>query len=260
MVLDGTDNGLNNDLSGNNSDNRLTGLDGNDTLIGQAGNDTLDGGSGGDVLAGGDGYDYYVVDDSNDTLTEEADAGQDRVDSSVSFSLSANIEDLNLLGDAALDGAGNELNNNLTGNTGDNQLYGLEGNDFLLGNAGNDVLDGGFGNDILFGGSGDDNYSVNDFGDLVLENTDDGIDTVYSGVSYLLSANLENLALVDGPRIDGYGNELANRITGNDQANWLDGLGGADSLGGFGDDNYRVDNTDDLVIVKTKRSQKQGVE
>jgi len=228
MALDGTGNGLNNDLSGNNSDNRLVGLDGNDTLIGHAGNDTLDGGSGGDVLAGGDGYDYYVVDDSSDTLTEEADAGQDRVDSSVSFSLSANLEDLNLLGDAALSGSGNELNNNLTGNTGDNQLYGLEGNDFLIGNAGNDVLDGGSGIDILFGGSGDDNYSVNDFGDLVLENTDDGIDTVYSGVSYLLRANLENLALVDGPRIDGYGNELANRITGNDQANRLDGLGGAE--------------------------------
>ena len=49
--------------------------------------------------------------------------------------------------------------------------------------------------------------------------------------------------------IDGYGNELANRITGNELANWLDGLGGADSLiGGFGDDSYRVDNADDLVI------------
>ncbi len=67
-------------------------------------------------MAGGDGYDYYVVDDSNDTLTEEAGAGLDRVDSSVSFSLAANIEDLNLLGDAALSGSGNGLSNNLTGN------------------------------------------------------------------------------------------------------------------------------------------------
>ncbi|MFI3158145.1 MAG: hypothetical protein QX199_18520, partial [Methylococcaceae bacterium] len=54
-------------------------------------------------------------DDSSDALSEEADAGQDRVDSSVSFSLSANLEELNLLGDAALDGTGNEFNNSLTG-------------------------------------------------------------------------------------------------------------------------------------------------
>ncbi len=67
-------------------------------------------------MAGGDGDDDYVVDDSNDTLTEEAGAGLDRVDSSVSFSLSANIEDLNLLGDTALSGSGNGLNNNPTGN------------------------------------------------------------------------------------------------------------------------------------------------
>ncbi|MFI3156731.1 MAG: SdrD B-like domain-containing protein [Methylococcaceae bacterium] len=111
------------------------------------------------------------------------------------------------------------------------------------------MLDGGSGIDTLLGGSGDDRYTVDDAGDEVTENADDGIDTVYSGVSYLLGANLENLALFDGLMIDGYGNELANRITGNDQANWLDGLGGADSLiGGFGDDSYRVDNADDLVI------------
>lgn len=76
----------------------------------------FDGSSGIDALAGGYGDDLYIVDDSNDTLTEEVGAGQDRVDSSVSFSLSSNIEDLNLLGDAALSGSGNGLNNNLTGN------------------------------------------------------------------------------------------------------------------------------------------------
>jgi len=113
QALSGIGNGLDNAVTGNAGDNPLYGLNGNDTLSGNAGNDTLDGGAGADALFGGYGDDGYVVDDSSDRVTEAADAGQDRVASTVSFLLDANLEDLELLGETALDATGNDLNNRL---------------------------------------------------------------------------------------------------------------------------------------------------
>ncbi len=243
----GTGNSLDNQLTGNAADNQLFGLDGNDTLIGYLGFDSLDGGSGSDFLKGGVGNDFYVVDDPNDLVSENADEGQDRVDSTVSFSLAVNVEDLSLLGDNALDGTGNQADNILNGNVADNRLYGHGGNDTLTGDAGNDLLDGGYGIDFLFGGGGDDHYYVDDSVDQVLEAADDGIDTVSSTVSFVLGAHLENLELLEGQYASG--NELANQIIGNAQSNGLDGQGGFDTLiGGAGDDSYAVDQADVIVI------------
>mgnify|MGYP006172239823 CR=1 FL=1 len=65
-------------------------------LTGNAGANTLDGGTGLDTLIGGDGNDVYLVDDANDVLTETSTGGTDLVNSSVSFILGANLENLNL--------------------------------------------------------------------------------------------------------------------------------------------------------------------
>ena len=40
-------------------------------------------------------------------------------------------------------------------------------------------------------------YFVDDSGDVVTENANEGIDTVQSSVDYTLSANVENLTLTD---------------------------------------------------------------
>ena len=76
----------------------------------------LNGGAGSDTLAGGKGDDIYVVDLPGDRAQEAANEGYDRVRSSVSFALGANIEELTLTGTAAINGTGNALANTITGN------------------------------------------------------------------------------------------------------------------------------------------------
>jgi Ca2+-binding RTX toxin-like protein len=234
--------------TGNDSNNTLTGNSGANTLTGYAGNDVLNGGAGADTLIGGQGNDEYVVDNIGDTVTEAADEGEDVVTSSVTFTLGANLERLILTGSAVINGAGNELDNIITGNKAVNTLYGY---------AGNDVLNGGVGSDKMFGGLGDDKYIVDATGDVVTENADEGTDLVESVVTYTLGANLENLTLTGSKAINGTGNAENNVLQGNTGNNTLYGLAGNDTLnggkgndtliGGQGDDNYVVDATADVV-------------
>ena len=69
--------------------------------------------------------------------------------SSISRTLSANIENLTLSGTAGTAGNGNALANVITGNGGANLLRGYDGADTLVGNGGSDLLIGGLGRDIL---------------------------------------------------------------------------------------------------------------
>jgi len=133
--------------TGNGLDNLLTGNSAANTLTGAAGNDRLDGKSGADKMLGGTGDDVYVVDKSTDTVTENLNEGTDGVESSVTLTLAANVENLILTGTAAINGTGNALNNTLTGNSAANSLNGAAGNDKLDGKSGNDTLTGGAGND-----------------------------------------------------------------------------------------------------------------
>ena len=134
----------------------LTGTDLADLIEGLAGNDTLDGRAGTDSLIGGTGDDTYVVDSALDVLTEKAGQGIDTVRSSVGWTLGADIENLVLIGDNAINGSGNALANVLRGNAQANTLNGLAGNDTLFGGGGSDTLLGGAGNDHYTGGWGAD--------------------------------------------------------------------------------------------------------
>jgi Ca2+-binding RTX toxin-like protein len=67
-AINGTGNGLNNQITGNIAANSLSGAIGNDTLDGGAGNDTLDGGDGNDSLLGSDGNDRLLGGAGIDTL------------------------------------------------------------------------------------------------------------------------------------------------------------------------------------------------
>src|SRR5262249_8900353 len=112
--IDGTGNALANILTGNSGNNILLGDAGNDTLIGGDGDDTLDGGTGTDTLSGGAGNDIYMVDNTGDSVTESSNAGTDTVQSTITYTLGANLERLTLIGTASVNGTGNTLANVLT--------------------------------------------------------------------------------------------------------------------------------------------------
>lgn len=146
-------------IFGLNGNDRLFGLGGNDLLEGGAGNDFLDGGPGGDRMVGGPGDDIYVVDDPGDVVIELPNEGTDLVLSSIDWTLSDNVGNLELTGNTAIRGTGNRLGNAIAGNDLNNILRGREGNDRLFGNGGNDRLFGDSGDDLLFGGAGRDRLS-----------------------------------------------------------------------------------------------------
>ena len=214
----------------------LTGNELANTLTGNAAANILDGGAGNDTLIGGLGNDTYIV-STGDSVVEALNGGIDLVQSDVSHTLAANVENLTLTGSADLSATGNTLANILTGNSGNNSL------------------DGGDGIDTLKGGAGNDTYQVdltaaNQLQDTVTENAIEGTDTITlrSGNTVLattstlvLGAYLENLDAsgTSTARLNLTGNVLANTLTGNDAANILDGGLGNDALiGGLGNDCY----------------------
>jgi Ca2+-binding RTX toxin-like protein len=254
----GAGNALDNVIIGGANILTLLGFGGNDTLTGNAFNDLLDGGTGADTMIGAKGNDTYYVDNVGDVVVELFGEGLDTVLSSIDYALTAGVEKLTLLGSAVL-GTGNELSNTmmgssldnilragagndsvsggagadrLEGGTGNDTLLGGEGNDTVFGDAGIDTIDGGVGADRMEGGADGDSYVVDHVGDLVIESTAPGTDTVSSSLAkYTLTDNVENLVLLAGA-VEGTGNGLINRLTGNDGNNALHGLGGNDILRG----------------------------
>jgi Ca2+-binding RTX toxin-like protein len=230
-------------LTGGGGNDFLSGGSGNDTLTGGAGNDRLDGGSGTDLLIGGLGDDTYVINDANETITENISEGSDTVKTGLSiYTLDNNVEVL--VGTAA-------TTQTLTGNSLDN---------LIQGGSGDDSIDGGTGNDNMQGGLGDDSYVVDALGDTVTELSSGGVDTVRTSLSiYALEANVETLRTTGAAASHTFtGNSLNNTITGGTLADIIDGGAGNDTIsggtgadamtGGAGDDTFTVDNVGDTVV------------
>lgn len=252
-------------IDGGEGDDVVLGGSGVDQLFGGIGNDRLDGGADNDFLTGGLGNDTYVT-DGTDVITEQVGEGIDEVIASLNYALSANVENLTLVG-AAINGDGNELGNVITGNANANLLRGLDGNDLLIGGdgadnlqgnngndtlnggEGDDVLDGGAAGDIMIGGNGNDIYTVDAVSDQVIETAGGGTnDRVTASVSYTLVGEIEVLNLVGAAALVGIGSATNNTINGNEFANTLYGNDGNDTLvGNAGDDSLFGGNGTDVL-------------
>ncbi|MBN8779576.1 Ig-like domain-containing protein [Thiobacillus sp.] len=196
------------------------------------------------ALAGGAGNDTYYV-GAGDTVVELFNQGIDGVNSYGSFTLGDNVENLTLLGSDATNGFGNALNN------------------IIIGNGAANTLSGGAGADTMIGGAGNDTYVIDNFGDVVTENGNEGVDTVQTGLTYTLGANIENLILTGTGAINGTGNALDNILTGNSAVNVLNGAAGNDLFmvagdsgsdtvsGGDGFDEIRGSTGDDIIRFST---------
>jgi VCBS repeat-containing protein len=266
-------------IHGTNAGDTISGLGGADTLNGYDGNDTLNGGAGADTLNGGEGNDIFIVDGSdaqNDVFNGGAGtntilvlggndatlAGFNATTSSIQVwtgngqgvvgTGADNV--LNFGGLTLVSGllyiSGQGGNDTITGTYLADDLRGMGGNDVLFGGLGNDSMDGGSGQDQMSGGIGDDTYFVDSVSDQVIENANEGIDTVIAVVPYTLAANVENLTFTGGAALNGTGNSLDNVIIGNSGNNILSGLDGNDTLnGGAGTDTLNGGNGNDTFVV-----------
>lgn len=305
-AINGSGNELGNIVTGNANNNLLRGNDGNDLLIGALGNDTLqggngndvldagdgddslDGGSSGDIMTGGAGNDLYQVDNAADRVIETAGGGtNDRVVSTVSYTLVGEVEVLNLVGPAAVNGTGSETNNSINGNDLANILAGGDGNDILSGFNGNDALfggngvdtlrggegddslDGGAGADSMSGGNGNDLYYIDNSADVVAEVAGGGTnDRALVSANWTVAREVETATQVGTADLALTGNLLDNSLNGNSGNNVIRGGDGNDSILGndgndtlFGDagiDILRGGNGDDILVGGAGADQLQG--
>jgi Ca2+-binding RTX toxin-like protein len=188
----------------------------NNLIFGNGAANELSGGAGADRMDGGLGNDRYIIDNAADVAIESsASGGIDTVESSVSHTLGANVENIRLVGGAAANATGNALDN------------------LIFGNGAANTLSGGAGADRMDGGAGNDRYIIDNAADVAIESSaSGGFDTVESTVSHTLGANVENLRLAGAAASNGTGNGLANLVFGNAAANTLDAGAGNDSVYG----------------------------
>jgi Ca2+-binding RTX toxin-like protein len=229
-------------IRGSGAAENFLGLAGNDTLDGRLGIDTADyewdhvfGGTSGIVASLVTGLVTGTFGDTDTLIDIENITG-----SIFNDRLTGNGES-NIL-------VGRDGDDRILAGLGDDAVFGDGGNDYLDGGGGNDQLDGGAGIDTLIGGAGDDSFTIDSNADATIEAASGGTDIVYSSVTHVLRANIENLALLGTANLNGTGNGLDNVIFGNAGVNVLNGLAGADTLqGGGGNDTYYADNVLDQV-------------
>ena len=252
-------------LIGNESGNWFWAFSGTDTLIGNGGDDYFTVGLGTKHIDGGEGADTLEIIDMAFAPAYTADGvtislltqGESQETGIGSFWIDG-IE--NLSGFYGSDSfTGDNGVNILAGEAGDDTLLGRAGDDVLAGDgtfgldngnagaitffeqavnaAGDDLLEGGLGNDTLIGGEGTDTAAYYHAQDSVTVNLASGTASGADGDDTL--AGIENVM----------GSNFNDSITGDTEANRLDGRAGADTMnGGLGDDTYIVDNAGDDVV------------
>jgi Ca2+-binding RTX toxin-like protein len=242
-------------FTGNSADNSILGGGNNDILNGGLGSDFLSGGGGDDILIGGDGAantlvggigrDIYIVTAVGDTVVENFNGGSDQVRTTLArYAAPDNVEELVFTGTGDFVGSLGADGTLLVGGAGNDTLSAVSGT--VQGGAGNDIFnisssraEGGSGNDRYFVGITTRSETDNVIGiRQIFENLNEGTDEVItSGAIYYLEVNVENLTYAGSGNFAGYGNGLANVITGGAGDDTLFSGGGRDILeGGNGND------------------------
>ncbi|ESQ93527.1 hypothetical protein ABAC460_00225 [Asticcacaulis sp. AC460] len=251
-------------LRGGDGHDHLNGAGGNDTLIGGAGNDSfhINSGSGDDVINGGDGTDAVIVQNTIGAgttftavevlqLSEYTSYVMARPSQFNAFATIVGGEELYLTAGGTVDFSSKISSAyRIVGSNAADSITGGAFNDTVLGLGGHDSLNGGGGDDSMAGGTGNDTYVIDSAGDVIVEESGQGTDTVRSSVTFSLAGtNLEHLVLTGSGNISGTGNAGANSLTGNGSGNLLDGGEGSDTMtGGAGWDIYVVNAASDVVV------------
>ncbi len=195
----------------------LTGDAGANRLEGLAGNDTLFGGAGADALDGGDGVDTASYAGASAAVTINLTSGVGSGGDAEGDTLTS-IENV----------IGSSHDDMLWGGAGVNTLSGGDGNDNLLSGAGATVLDGGAGLDWA-------NYYAST-----------GAVTVNLAVLTASGGYAEGDTLIGTEWV--FGSAYDDVLTGDENANILDGHTGNDTvLGGGGDDTLYGGDGDDVL-------------
>jgi len=250
-------------LTGNGNANILGGGAGNDTLAGGGGVDTLDGGAGNDTFTYtfGDGADAVDGGTGSDTLDIAGTSGGNTLDvifngAAITGFEGGTVANVEAIGASLLGGtdtlsyagstAGVTVDLGAGSASGFAAIAGIEN---VTGGAGNDTLAGGDGANRLAGGAGNDTYFAGQ-GDTVVESGNGGVDWVFfTGASFSLGGNVENLTYTGAGNFAGTGNGLANVLTGNGGNDILNGNGGNDTLNGNGgNDNLGGGGGNDVLV------------
>ena len=271
----GGDGAGNDQLFGETGDDYLDGRRGADTLSGGTGSDTIVGGDGDDEMLGGDDADTFLIEDSfdHDTIVGgEGGTDADAVDLrgltgpvTVSYSGSeagtitdgsdtitfSEIENIFLTDlDDSLDSSADGLSQTVDAGAGNDTIVGSFGDHNISGGAGDDELYGGSGDSTLDGGSGDDTLYANYYASFGGSNiyvggadTDtfviDGTPVQSFDYNINLNTGVDNYSNTYSGIENVVGGDGDDTLTGDGNANSLDGGDGADSFrlqDGFGAD------------------------
>ncbi|WOH48856.1 M43 family zinc metalloprotease [Bradyrhizobium sp. sBnM-33] len=179
-----------------------------------------------------------------------------------SWSWSAATATLTQTGKATADKIfGTSIKDVIDGAGGNDQIGGFGGNDMLRGGVGADHVFGGAGNDVIAGGAGDDLlYGGNYWGDSAAGSDTLDYSAATTSVTLFFDAQWNGTLWYNATGSDigtdltydfanaimGAGNDT---VTGNADANRIDGRGGTDTMrGGDGDDTYVIDRVSDVII------------
>ena len=138
--------------------------------------------------------------------------------------------------DTLLGGSGNDT---LNGGDGNDVLVGGDGNDSLYGGNGNDLLIGGNGNDLLDGGAGIDTASYASAASAVTVNLS------ITGQQNTGGAGLDTLVSIENL----IGSDYNDTLTGDGNANRLEGGLGNDTLNGGGGDDVLIGGRGDDTLT-----------